>query len=107
IRETVEECGYRPRNLRLVGFGYPAPGTSDEKIWIYIADVSESDRVSDGGGLDSEGEDIRLVWMSYLQAMEAINDGIVDFKTQIALLHFANQDLREENAWLKAQKTTH
>jgi ADP-ribose pyrophosphatase len=37
-RELEEETGFRARRWRLLSCFYPAPGISDEKMWLYRAD---------------------------------------------------------------------
>jgi ADP-ribose pyrophosphatase len=36
-RELIEETGYAPGRIRLLGSIFPVPGYSTEKIWIYSA----------------------------------------------------------------------
>lgn len=85
-REAVEETGYQITNLRKIACVYLSPGGSSERIHIYSAEIAEEDRVAEGGGVASEHEDIRRVWMSFAEARTRIaNGGILDAKTLIAL----------------------
>jgi ADP-ribose pyrophosphatase len=91
-RELVEELGYAVDDLRHISTFYSTPGTSSERIWLYLAEVHESDRVAEGGGAVEEGEDIRAVELPVDHIGEAIADGrIKDAKTLVGLL------------WLKAE----
>ena len=94
-REIEEELGYRADRIEHVATFYVSPGGSSERIWVYYAEVSEDGRVSAGGGLAgehedirvvSEHEDIRVVSMSPDEARAALKDGrIADAKTIIGL----------------------
>lgn len=61
VREVKEETGLciTQKDLELVTAQYPSPGGCSEKVTIYIARVSLADTATHGG-LDVEGEDIRV-----------------------------------------------
>jgi nudix-type nucleoside diphosphatase (YffH/AdpP family) len=85
-REIEEELGYRANCIEHVATFYVSPGGSSERIWVYYTEVSEDARVSAGGGLAGEHEDIRLISISPKEARAALKDGkIVDAKTIIGL----------------------
>ncbi len=85
-RELEEEIGFRVDELRHVATFYVSPGGSSERIWLYCAEVSEAQRVSDGGGKRSEEEDIRLVSMPLERLARALEAGeLVDAKTIIGV----------------------
>ncbi|MFN7937492.1 MAG: NUDIX domain-containing protein [Bryobacteraceae bacterium] len=85
-REAVEETGYDVRNMQSIALVYLSPGGSSERIHIFYAEISEGDRTTEGGGLASENEDIRMIWMSVEEAWrQCQNGGIRDAKTLIAL----------------------
>ena len=66
-----------------------SPGALTEKIHFFVAEYEPDMRVSDGGGLASEGEDIEVLELSIEDALAMIADGrIVDAKT-IMLLQYA------------------
>ena len=90
-RECVEEAGYRPVELKRVMEYMPSVGISNQGIISYYAEVDESNRVSEGGGLIHESEDIRIVKMTEAECKTALREGrIVDSKTILALhAHFA------------------
>jgi hypothetical protein len=86
-RELTEELGYAVRDLRHISTFYTTPGASSERIWLYLAEVDESDRVSAGGGEAQEGEDIREYVLPVDHIRDAIVDGrIKDAKTLVGLL---------------------
>ncbi|MCP4147951.1 MAG: NUDIX hydrolase [bacterium] len=88
-RELQEEIGYRVENIDYISTFYVSPGGSSERIILYYAEVGAGDKVSDGGGLESEHEDIRVMEFSPPALKELKNQGdIVDAKTLIALMWF-------------------
>jgi ADP-ribose pyrophosphatase len=85
-REIAEELGFGAARLQPIATFFVSPGGSSERIWLYCAEVSDRDRVSDGGGLASEHEEIRVVRMSRDEARAALGDGrLADAKTIIGL----------------------
>src|SRR4051812_11430919 len=58
-REILEETGYRITKYQHISTFYVSPGGSSERIVLYYVEVSNADRVSTGGGLRAEGEDIK------------------------------------------------
>jgi len=85
-REIEEELGYRADRIEYVATFYVSPGGSSERIWVYYAEASAAGRVSAGGGLPGEHEDIRVISISPEETRAALKDGrIVDAKTIIGL----------------------
>lgn len=62
-REAEEEIGLRIGALRSLGTIFPAVGTLTERMYLFVAEVSEDDRVGEGGGVDHEGENIEVIEM--------------------------------------------
>ena len=87
-KEAEEELGYRLGPVEPVFNAFMSPGSVTERLVLYIARYSPTDRVSDGGGHASEGEDIEVLEMSLDQAMTMIAAGeIIDGKTIMLLQH--------------------
>jgi ADP-ribose pyrophosphatase len=85
-REAIEETGFSPRTLRKIACVYLSPGGSSERIHLFYAEVSLSDKIGAGGGLVEEGEDIRLIRMPTAEAIARAAKGeIEDAKTLIAI----------------------
>jgi len=83
-REVREESGYEVDQIEHIGSFYLSPGGSSERIVLYYAEVTDARRVGDGGGVRSEGEDIRLVEMSMPELEAAVASGdIADAKTLV------------------------
>lgn len=92
--EVEEETGYRIRDIRPVFRAFMSPGSVTEQLHFFIGIYSETDRVSDGGGLREEGEDIERLELPLQTALDMIASGeICDGKT-IMLLQFAALHLR-------------
>ena len=91
FREVVEEIGYEPVTIERVMQFYVSPGIMSERITLFYAEVDESSRLHDGGGLLHEDEDIRLVWLPKSQVLEWIaQQPVGDAKTIAALLWHLN-----------------
>jgi ADP-ribose pyrophosphatase len=90
-REVLEESGYALRDLVHLSTFYVSPGGSSERIFLYLAEIAESDKVAEGGGRVIEGEDIVSVELSLADALAQVRSGvIVDAKTIVAI--YALQD---------------
>lgn len=88
-REAEEESGYRVETLVHAFDCYVSPGSLTEKISCYLATYRPDDRVSAGGGLEHEGEDIEVLELPFATALDMVRSGgITDLKT-IALLQHA------------------
>ena len=84
--ELLEEAGYRISVLDLALMFYTSPGASSERLFLYYGTVTPTDKVAIGGGLASEGEDVRTVVMNLDEAMGKVALGeIIDAKTIIGL----------------------
>jgi ADP-ribose pyrophosphatase len=85
-REIEEEIGFRTTYLQLISKFYVSPGGTSERIILFYAQVNATQRVSRGGGLRSEGEDIRVVEVPILEVFRRMDAGkFVDAKTIIGL----------------------
>ncbi|GAA4243713.1 GDP-mannose pyrophosphatase NudK [Winogradskyella damuponensis] len=89
IRETEEEVGYKIDNAKQVLTAYTSPGALTEKMYLFVAEYNETMKVSKGGGLESEDEDIEILELSFSKAIAMVkNEEIIDAKT-IMLLQYA------------------
>ena len=62
-REALEEGGVRLRELQHIASLWATPATSTERVHYFLAPYEEADRVTDGGGLEEEGEHLRVTEM--------------------------------------------
>jgi nudix-type nucleoside diphosphatase (YffH/AdpP family) len=90
IKETEEETGIRLSGPPQMLFtAYSTPGSFTERLTYFVAPYVPGDRISAGGGLAEEEEDIEVVETTLDAALGLIQSGeIVDAKT-ILLLYFA------------------
>jgi nudix-type nucleoside diphosphatase (YffH/AdpP family) len=87
--EAEEETGYRLGEITWVFEAFMSPGSVTEKLHFFIAEYEPGMRVSAGGGIASEGEDIEVLELPIDRALAMIASGrIVDAKT-IMLLQYA------------------
>ncbi len=88
IRETEEETGYRISKVEKIMETYMSPGAVTEILHLFIGEYDESMKVSEGGGLEHEQENIEVMEMSYDEAYAMIASGkIKDAKTILLLQH--------------------
>src|SRR6266403_3508221 len=82
VKELEEELGYRIARVERLFELYVSPATIMEKIVFFTCAYSPADKVSEGGGLVEEGEDIEVIETTLKQAAAMIADGeIIDAKT--------------------------
>jgi nudix-type nucleoside diphosphatase (YffH/AdpP family) len=87
-KEAEEETGYRLDHVRKVFDAYMSPGSVTEKVHFFVASYTPASKISDGGGLRDEGEDIEVLEYSLDEAMRMISSGeIIDGKTIMLLQH--------------------
>ncbi|GGO32016.1 NUDIX domain-containing protein [Deinococcus humi] len=91
--EVEEETGYRVRQVQKIFEAYMSPGSVTEKLYFFVAEYDPGIRMSNGGGLASEGEDIEVLEIPIDVALHMIESGeIMDGKT-IMLLQYAQLHL--------------
>lgn len=96
-REAIEETGYEPVDLVFLFDAYMSPGSVTEKCACYLAEYTPGQTVSDGGGLESEGEDIEVFELGLDAALEMIAIGeICDAKTIMMLQALALRQLAQD-----------
>lgn len=87
--EVEEETGYRLTHVQKILEAFSSPGSVTERLHYFVAEYEPHMRVSDGGGLADEGEDIEVMEVPITDALAMIADGrIIDAKT-IILLQYA------------------
>ncbi|MEI6002593.1 NUDIX domain-containing protein [Paraburkholderia bengalensis] len=87
--EVEEETGYRVESVRKVFEAFMSPGSVTEKLFFFVAEYDAGARVSRGGGIADEGEDIEVMELPIDDALAMVAHGaIMDGKT-IMLLQYA------------------
>jgi nudix-type nucleoside diphosphatase (YffH/AdpP family) len=85
-REAEEETGYRVDSVTFVGEYFMSPGSVTERIAFFTGSYRADERVSQGGGVASEGEDIEIVEVTLAEAIAMVERGeILDAKTVLLL----------------------
>lgn len=93
-RETEEETGYKIDNVTKIFEAYMSPGSVTEIVHFFIAEYDKEMKVSEGGGLAEEQENIEVIEMKFDEALGKIKTGeIKDGKTIILLQHLYIQKL--------------
>jgi nudix-type nucleoside diphosphatase (YffH/AdpP family) len=80
-RESLEEVGLRLGAVEHVGRMWTSPGVSTERMDLYLAAYTDTDRIGDGGGLAEDHENITVVEMSLDELARAADAGtLADMK---------------------------
>jgi GDP-mannose pyrophosphatase NudK len=88
-RETEEETGYKIDQVEKVFEAYMSPGSVTEILYFFVASYTKEMKISQGGGLEEEDENIEVLEIPYATALEMIaSGGIRDGKT-LLLLQYA------------------
>lgn len=88
-RETAEETGYKIGAVEKVLEAYMSPGSVTEILYLFVAAYTREMKVSDGGGLQEESEDIEVLEMPYGRALEMVRTGEIRDGKTILLLQYA------------------
>lgn len=88
IRETEEETGYKITGARKIFKAYMSPGSVTEILHFFIAEYHKSMKVTEGGGIEQEQENIEVLELNIEQAMEMINTGDIRDGKTIMLLQY-------------------
>lgn len=88
-KEAEEETGYRVGTVVHLFDSYMSPGSVLEKLSFFMGSYDAGSRISAGGGLAEEGEEIEVLELPLSAAIAMVGAGeIVDAKT-IMLLQYA------------------
>jgi nudix-type nucleoside diphosphatase (YffH/AdpP family) len=87
--EVEEETGYRLGEIRKIFECFMSPGSVTEKLHFFVAEYDAAMRVGDGGGLETEGEEIDVLELSFDEAMAMIEHGAIADAKSIILLQYA------------------
>ena len=89
IEETKEEIGYEIRNVEKIFEAYMSPGSVTEKLYFFVAEYNDHSKVSSGGGVEKEGEDIEVLELSFDEAIRMVHAGEIRDGKTIMLLQYA------------------
>jgi GDP-mannose pyrophosphatase NudK len=88
-RETEEETGYQVRDVRKIFQAYMSPGSVTEIIHFFVAEYSRDMKIGEGGGLETEHENIDVLEMPFTDALSMIQSGEIRDAKTIMLLQYA------------------
>ncbi|APY07281.1 hypothetical protein BWZ20_02730 [Winogradskyella sp. J14-2] len=87
-RELLEETGYNIPKLTEIYSAFATPGCSTERFSCFVGEYSDKMKTNDGGGLDTENEDIEILEIPFTKAIAMmVNGDIIDAKTIMLLQH--------------------
>jgi GDP-mannose pyrophosphatase NudK len=87
-RETEEETGYRIDKVQKVFEAYMSPGSVTEMLYFFIAEYTPVMKVSDGGGLEEEQENIEVMEIGFNEAVRMVADGRIRDGKTIMLIQY-------------------
>ena len=87
LRESEEEAGCVPSKLIPICNYWVSPGGTSERVGLYCGLV-DSDGVGGLHGLDDEHEDIRVHCISFAEAYQAVETGIINNAATIMALQW-------------------
>ncbi len=88
-KEVEEETGYKIDKVRKIFEAYMSPGAVTEVISLFVAEYTDEMRVSAGGGLEHEHEDIEVLEVDFNEAYAMIASGEIKDGKTIMLLQYA------------------
>jgi len=88
-RETEEETGYQITHVKKLFQAYMSPGSVTEVLHFFSAEYDKSMKVSDGGGVAHEHENIEVLELDIDQAYGMIATGEIKDAKTIMLLQYA------------------
>jgi GDP-mannose pyrophosphatase NudK len=88
-RETEEETGYKITDVKKVFEAYMSPGSVTEMLYFFVAEYNRAMKVSEGGGVEHEQEQIEVLELSLDKALHMINSGEIKDGKTIMLLQYA------------------
>jgi GDP-mannose pyrophosphatase NudK len=88
-RETEEETGYRVSEVQKVFEAYMSPGSVTEILYFFVAEYAREMKVTAGGGLREENEEIEVLELYFEQAVAMMKSGEIKDGKTILLLQYA------------------
>jgi nudix-type nucleoside diphosphatase (YffH/AdpP family) len=87
-RETEEETGYKVKEVRKIFEAYMSPGSVTEILYFFIAEYDKEMKISAGGGVAQEEENIEVLEFEIAEAMQMIVRGEIKDAKTIMLLQY-------------------
>lgn len=87
-RETEEETGYKITEVRKIFEAYMSPGSVTEILYFFIAEYTKDMKLSEGGGIEHEEENIEVLELHIDEAMQMFENGVIKDAKTIMLLQY-------------------
>ena len=88
-RETEEETGYKISAVQKLFEVYMSPGSVTEIVHFFAAEYTKDMKVTDGGGIADEQENIEVLELDFDKAFAMIKTGEIKDAKTIMLLQYA------------------
>lgn len=88
-KETEEETGYQISKVQKIFEAYMSPGSVTELVYFFVAAYTPEMKISEGGGLDQEQENIEVLELPIDKALRMIETGEIKDGKTIILLQYA------------------
>ncbi len=87
-RETEEETGFRVKDVKKVYEAYMSPGSVTEILYFFVAEYDKTQKISEGGGIDHEQENIEVLELDFETAWQMMQTGEIKDGKTIMLLQY-------------------
>ncbi len=87
-RETEEETGYKITEVKKIFEAYMSPGSVTEIVYFFIAEYEKEMRVTGGGGVEHEQENIEVLELDFSKAITMMERGEIKDGKTIMLLQY-------------------
>jgi nudix-type nucleoside diphosphatase (YffH/AdpP family) len=88
-KEVEEETGYKVDNVQKVFESYMSPGAVTEILHFFIGEYAEDMKIGEGGGAEDESENIEVLEIDFIEALNMIQTGAIRDSKTIMLLQYA------------------
>jgi GDP-mannose pyrophosphatase NudK len=95
-KEVEEETGFKIQNVNKIFEAFMCPGAVTEILHFFIGEYTNDQKVSEGGGLADEGEDIEVIETKFDEAYSMIEKGQIRDAKTIMLLQYAKCNMASQ-----------
>lgn len=88
-KETEEETGYQVTIVQKIFEAYMSSGSVTEILYIFVAEYTKDMKISEGGGLEEENENIEVLELDFEESYSMIATGEIKDGKTIMLLQYA------------------
>lgn len=88
-KETLEETGFKVTKVKKIFEAYMSPGSVTEVVHFFVAVYNDAMKITKGGGLAEEQENIEVLEFAFDEALSMIYSGEIKDGKTIMLLQYA------------------